>query len=383
MSFVQRRRCFINILVIGNGFDLAHGLPTGYPDFLGFCKMVKAVYSRKKNGNADEVWKELGIKLKSEINIERLKMKFIALYSISVVSKQEEGIQTNTIYDEFYSNIDENFWIEYFLQNLIYQKENWIDFEREISKVIQSLDDDMEFDEGRRYDINDIVMDLTNEYLEQKYSKYLWTYRSMTGLTEGKSESITFGKIRDKMQVDLCRLIRALEIYLTDYVEKMECNINSSDIKSIYFDGVLSFNYTNTYEKLYDWKHLADYDYIHGQANLNNIIENNNMVLGIDEYLPKNRRDKEIEFIGFKKFYQRIYKETGCEYKNWVDDIHSDKPIRNRIYAGFDEKGNQVVELVHAKHHQLSKRKIQFTYIYFWTFFGCNRWRYFERVNFE
>ena len=26
----------MNILVLGNGFDLAHGLPTGYKDFLRF-----------------------------------------------------------------------------------------------------------------------------------------------------------------------------------------------------------------------------------------------------------------------------------------------------------------------------------------------------------
>lgn len=28
----------MNILVIGNGFDLAHGLPTKYTDFLGFVE---------------------------------------------------------------------------------------------------------------------------------------------------------------------------------------------------------------------------------------------------------------------------------------------------------------------------------------------------------
>ena len=35
----------MNILVIGNGFDLAHGLPTGYPDFLEFCKRARRIYT--------------------------------------------------------------------------------------------------------------------------------------------------------------------------------------------------------------------------------------------------------------------------------------------------------------------------------------------------
>ena len=28
------------ILIIGNGFDLAHGLPTAYKDFMQFCNVV-------------------------------------------------------------------------------------------------------------------------------------------------------------------------------------------------------------------------------------------------------------------------------------------------------------------------------------------------------
>ncbi len=48
------------------------------------------------------------------------------------------------------------------------------------------------------------------------------------------------------------------------------------------------------------------------------------MVLGIDEYLPKKRKDKDIKFIAFKKFYQRIYKGTGCKYKEWIDTIKGD-----------------------------------------------------------
>ena len=45
------------------------------------------------------------------------------------------------------------------------------------------------------------------------------------------------------------------------------------------------------------------------------------MVLGIDEFLSPEKQNKNIEFVEFKKFYQRIYKETGCKYKVWVDMI--------------------------------------------------------------
>ena len=39
----------MNILVIGNGFDLAHGLPTKYWDFMLFIKSIKILKTRPKD----------------------------------------------------------------------------------------------------------------------------------------------------------------------------------------------------------------------------------------------------------------------------------------------------------------------------------------------
>lgn len=39
----------MNILVIGNGFDLAHGLPTKYTDFLKFVEVINQVIEIKNN----------------------------------------------------------------------------------------------------------------------------------------------------------------------------------------------------------------------------------------------------------------------------------------------------------------------------------------------
>lgn len=43
--------------------------------------------------------------------------------------------------------------------------------------------------------------------------------------------------------------------------------------------------------------------------------------MGIDEFLSLENQNVYIEFVEFKKFYQRIYKETGCKYKSWIDEI--------------------------------------------------------------
>lgn len=39
----------MNILVIGNGFDLAFGLPAKYGDFLEFCERARKIYTFYKD----------------------------------------------------------------------------------------------------------------------------------------------------------------------------------------------------------------------------------------------------------------------------------------------------------------------------------------------
>ena len=137
---------------------------------------------------------------------------------------------------------------------------------------------------------------------------------------------------KERLHDDLNRIIRCLEIYLCDYVGNIEIEKKQPDIEGLpIIDKVLSFNYTNTYEKLYCKNPYVEYDYIHGRAKIENTVDSNNMVLGIDEYLKGDSRNENIEFIEFKKFYQRIHKETGCLYRNWVDTIESDESIFETI----------------------------------------------------
>lgn len=78
-------------------------------------------------------------------------------------------------------------------------------------------------------------------------------------------------------------------------------------------DHVLSFNYSDTYEKIYGKEKKIKYDYIHGKANINKNVKTSNLVLGIDEYLMTKERIQNYEFLVFKKFYQRVYKSTDNE----------------------------------------------------------------------
>ena len=123
-------------------------------------------------------------------------------------------------------------------------------------------------------------------------------------------------KITDKLNNDLNSLIRCLEIYLTDVVENIEISKKLPDINEISnLDKVISFNYTDTFKRVYDVNQEMEYDFIHGRLDISNNIEENNMVLGIDEYLEDEYKDKELDFIHFKKYFQRIYKKLDVNTK--------------------------------------------------------------------
>lgn len=112
------------------------------------------------------------------------------------------------------------------------------------------------------------------------------------------------GFIED-ISIELDKLIRSLEIYICEFVNEIDIIKENDDIKTITPDYVLSFNYSNTYERIYGQSKEVTYDYIHGKADIENNVDTCNLVLGIDEYLEDDKNDK-LEFIAFKNFIKEF-----------------------------------------------------------------------------
>lgn len=127
--------------------------------------------------------------------------------------------------------------------------------------------------------------------------------------------------LKKRLLLDLNKLIRCFEIYLKDFVENIDKRLLSLDIYNLKIDKVLTFNYTNTYLKLYN--NDVECDYIHGKADINNTMITNNMVLGINDYLKESERFTNTQFIEFKKYYQRLIKLTNSHYRKWLDEINN------------------------------------------------------------
>lgn len=242
--------------------------------------------------------------------------------------------KTNELLDELYLISSNNVWINYFKKCIEEHKirgENWIDFEYEISEVIKGLDYLQKYLEERRRKGSEASI-IDDKVLYKKGKDFL------TNIKSGKeSEFIQeidvnnfYGnkakKIISILNEELNNLIRCFEIYLKDVVGMINIENQLRDINEIKsIDKLISFNYTDTFKKIYDEDNQVDVDYIHGRVGISKDITDNNMVLGIGEYLHGNEEKEEGDFIQFKKYYQRIYKNTGRKYKHWIAKIKSIK----------------------------------------------------------
>ncbi|WP_097034438.1 AbiH family protein [Clostridium tertium] len=307
----------MNILVIGNGFDLAHGLPTKYYDFIQFIKFIKVIYIK------EAYERNSIIKDKIRISEESLDINKNILEKLL-----DESIYKTNHFKEFILCINNNLWIEYF-KNKVKIQNTWVDFEMSIKEVIELLDiikrKHKEEISIENFDISNL-REIMNIFLN--YDKPIYLYKNTDF---GQFKKDLNNKFIENLELDLKKLIRALEIYISLFIENIDLSLYKGKVENI--DKVISFNYSNTFERLYGL-HNIECDYIHGKANLEREINKNNMVLGIDEYLDDEIKDKYLDFIFFKKYFQRIYKRTGCNYKYWLEEIVESNEESNIYFYG-------------------------------------------------
>lgn len=254
-----------NLLIIGNGFDIAHGLNTQYTDFFNVCSK-----------------------------------------DIITVNNHEHNIGSNRIYLYLKEQKNKNGY--------------WTDVEKAIIDIIDSLEKikmtltdnntykryNLETLLGRRY-YN--ILDTIKFFPKPKNNRYSREYIFTNN---------NFYEFIKKLEADLDSFINALEDYLLE-IENTSINnlIHLNDIDNIKnsITHILSFNYTDTFRKLYI-NDISDknIDFIHGK------LGKHNLVLGISETLDNEQENLEHSCIYFKKYFQRIFKKTGAKYADWLSN---------------------------------------------------------------
>ena len=304
----------MKILVIGNGFDLAHGLPTSYKDFLEFCARAQRIYTYQPSISVGQYEQD---NLKEWTINDYVKARLKNAFDSRVFQSGNTATTEDVVLDEIFACINGNAWIRYFRNCPSYVGENWIDFETEISKVIRCLDETRKMIQNEEN-----IMEIKDE--KGKILKSIVEAASTTIYNVFNSVR-TIDKFSKDLYAELEKMIRALEMYISEFVQNIPIELKSKDIENLNPSHIVSFNYSNTYERLYGVGKITEYDYIHGKADINNTIQTNNMVLGIDEYLPEELQDKETEFIAFKKYYQRIYKMNKRLTETWCSEIKKEE----------------------------------------------------------
>jgi len=277
----NERRVHMKILVLGNGFDLDHNLPTSYSDFLNFCNCVLSMDTTKYAAEKREL-KESQIpyicKLESDAD---LKLRFTNL-------------------------LKNNHLLNYFNIQKIKTGKNWIDLEREIKSIISEF----RVVEAELKKSNQSTYALSKEHKIQSVLREL----GLNGLGGKDLNAIKLAAIHYDLCVCLDRLSRALEMYIYNFINQTDVTGTSPDIIGFDANRVLTFNYSDTYERVYGGIHWnGEVDHIHGSAK-ENAEDDSNIILGVTS-------DSGIssEYVEFEKYFQRITKQTTSNYKKWLD----------------------------------------------------------------
>ena len=334
----------MNILIVGNGFDLSHYLPTKYDHFM---LVMKAIEKKDLNKPINDVLYspfEHPIHLitkyfkithaldqKSyQMNFEQLFSEFKQSRDIEFIHKTKENYDVSSIYltavqiHEIQNKLKKNGWYQYF-KNHVEEIKTWIDFEQKIEEVLTVLAksivqiEKVEMSINDQFDLFDILskkhIDTLNFFgfsnnaegavkIGGRVTNIQRQAYISTKFCHGKNIDNGFSATAflDFLQQEVEDFIQIFNLYLELIVDKLS-SINSIFLETdgwTYPDKIFSFNYTDTYQRLHG---SVNVEYLHGSHG-----ENQNIVLGIADLDDVSL--KKLKAYGFTKYHQKLFKDT-------------------------------------------------------------------------
>lgn len=313
-----------NILIIGNGFDIYHGLPTRYNDFLFLaenwdCFIEKYNHSTTTGDNYNLIDVRLDNGCLSNGSLEDFALN--------------KNIFNEANIKYLNDNIGTNAWIKYFLK-IKFNGKGWVDFEAEIEKVLHDLEyffNILPNHAGSNIiaskEIDSGILMSVRMFLPLIYDRYQCNYFGVIRASDVEPSKLEAQRLYliEKLKIELNVLIECLGIYLLEFVESIKCNVYSEQVKELGSVKLLNFNYTYTHKKVYGNLRSGHHP-IHGDC------LNGGMVLGI----PDDAFEDKLEYIYFVKYFQRIQKRAGNFYKDWINEPSSEtqtlSDVQHQVY---------------------------------------------------
>lgn len=355
----------MNILIVGNGFDLSHYLPTKYDHFMVAMGAIENWDVSKGDMNFDDLFGSL---YETEGNFFKYTK---GIYAIDEVYLKEEEI------NEFKIILDKNIWYRYFKYYRT-KTETWIDLEKKIEEGLECCSSFFELVNSKISEYSKIsytygelgeqksnkeiklhsrdihILNLLKilsikklispeplvQWEEIEFSKGSYTLKENDRKIinndfmsdNGQYRLYDFNKAINFLYRELDIFISVFNKYLIYLVNNVECKIEKFE-NILKPDYVYSFNYSNTIERLYG----NEVKYLHGKAESNS----SKLVLGISDL--NSSFLKKIKAYGFTKYHQKLLINTDYHFlsKNLklqqINDFWKQADQGKRAVTGFDK----------------------------------------------
>lgn len=311
----------MNLLLVGNGFDLAHFLPTKYENFLHTIKFLINNYTRGMT-NISHVFGNHALQA-----IDPWIGKCYEYYGL--------GWEKSVLEAEEIENLihlaKNNMWFSY-LSEVFDQDLGWIDFEKEIAFVIKSFSDFFTSTNNRSFSIELNVTDERTRYIISRFSYFHddanrppeiispYTYRRVKDkycLEYPKGSdiwSIDKEAVVDELYCALDEFAFLLKEYLKIFIDQplgilLQEGLVVPNPKLQNSNRVISFNYSSVAEKVYRAEKVI---HVHGTIN-------DKIVLGINPNEDDDLPTVDTTFLQFKKYYQRVRFGTDSSYLTFME----------------------------------------------------------------
>ena len=263
-----------SLVLIGNGFDMAHGLKTSYMDFINWYwdKRIEAFVGNTSKVSEDCLCK-LTIKDDSNISCWNV-FAFGNLYF-----KDIQGNRTCSGYDvikDFQNNPDE-FSVTYsrFFEKIIQsmEKKGWVDIENDYYQLLKGT---------QKADCSYSVKELNEQlaFLQEKLIEYLSSIGTNQTIKDIHDAIIDFFDPADFSTEGKKRAMENIGLNIKSF-EEVEYNYEERNKLIPERIMLLSFNYTAT-AKMYN-EIKINHNYIHGE-----LEQPNNIIFGYGDELDKD-----------------------------------------------------------------------------------------------
>lgn len=300
------------LILIGNGFDIAHGLETRYSDFLKFYwNSVKHSYHK------DEGLLEFHNSYPTNEAIELSKDSFKEVIERLNFKEHKDFNNYRYVNSEWHLRLDFKNYLFHYLNINNRGKHNWVDFEEDYYTILKMVKDKKV---SPTYTIESLNNDLKK--IAKKFEEYLKT-QVTPKINDAKTSEIA-ELFMPKWLIDevgTSNFLREFPLKRQEEIqENFVLNKKNKIITHYAFNEtlVLNFNYTNTPNLYVNKSEIIN---IHGS-----LIDNSNpILLGFGD--EKDKFYSEIEDLNdndYLEFMKSTYYSKTSNYKRLFDYLDSD-----------------------------------------------------------